>query len=232
MATVLFRLKHLAVAALGLGIAASAQAQFVTNSRFIPPPNGVYVDELSGNINFVGTNRQLLPGATWFGFSNCILPPTIVTDLTTRTRMTGTLRDTSGAVPIDSFFDVFYEIDMRMQPVTGTNPEVIDIEILQMNLVGGALPPPVMIRESPTRQSTGRTQITPVGGGLYHIDSFFDVFTELSLDGVSNWTPGSRAGGDGNMRMRLQSAPVPEPATLALAGAALAAAVRRRRRSR
>ena len=31
--------------------------------------------------------------------------------------------------------------------------------------------------------SPGRTTITDIGGGLYQIDSFFDVFTELSIDG-------------------------------------------------
>ncbi len=43
------------------------------------------------------------------------------------------------------------------------------------------------IRESITQASDGQTSITELGGGLYHIDSFFDVFTELSVDGGSSW---------------------------------------------
>jgi hypothetical protein len=64
---------------------------------------------------------------------------------------------------------------------TGT----FDTEMLSMSLqsVGGS----VMIQESPTQQSKGKTTITDQGGGLFRIDSFFDVFTELSLDGGNNW---------------------------------------------
>ncbi len=54
-----------------------------------------------------------------------------------------------------------------------------DTEMLQLDIQGGGL----MIRESPTQESRGSTAITDLGGGMYHIDSFFDVFTELSLDG-------------------------------------------------
>ena len=60
--------------------------------------------------------------------------------------------------------------------ITGT----FQTEMLGMNLIGTG---GVMIRESPSRPSLGQTKITDIGVGLYHIDSFFDVFTELSLDG-------------------------------------------------
>jgi len=115
--------------------------------------------------------------------------------------------------------------------------EVIDTEILAMNLVGGGpiilqgplMSGPVMLRldtdPNPIRPSTGQTTIEPAGGGLYHIDSFFDVFTELSLDGGNTWTPSS-----GAIHMSLN--PVPEPATLALGGACLVAALRRRLHAR
>jgi hypothetical protein len=64
------------------------------------------------------------------------------------------------------------------------------VEMVGMSLSGeGTTPPVVRIRESPTLPSLGRTRITDIGGGLYHVDSFFDVFTELSLDGGTNWFP-------------------------------------------
>jgi hypothetical protein len=47
----------------------------------------------------------------------------------------------------------------------------------------------VRIRKHLTRSSTGKTTITDIGGGRYHISSFFDVFTELSLDGGATWIP-------------------------------------------
>src|SRR5258708_5880974 len=63
-----------------------------------------------------------------------------------------------------------------------------DTEMLQLDISGGSLPAGVRIRESPTTASPGKTDITPFGGG-FAIDSFFDVFTELSLDGGQQWVP-------------------------------------------
>jgi hypothetical protein len=55
-------------------------------------------------------------------------------------------------------------------------------EIDSMLLSGSAEGHIIRIRESPSKASTGQTTITPVGGGMYDIDSFFDVYTELSVD--------------------------------------------------
>jgi hypothetical protein len=63
----------------------------------------------------------------------------------------------------------------------------VKTEVLQLDLSGGTLPPGVMLRESPTRASTGRTSIRAVRGG-YRVSSFFDIFTELSIDGGQTWT--------------------------------------------
>jgi hypothetical protein len=67
-----------------------------------------------------------------------------------------------------------------------------DTEMLQMDLRGGTLPPAVMIRESPTRQSTGRTCLGENDSGQHLIGSFFDVFTELTLDGGQTFAPATR----------------------------------------
>jgi hypothetical protein len=79
-------------------------------------------------------------------------------------------------------------------------------EMLSMDLAGTSAYGPYMIRESPTLASTGQTTITDIGGGLYHIDSFFDVFTELSLDGGATWIPDSA----GPERLTL----MPEPGSM------------------
>ncbi len=72
---------------------------------------------------------------------------------------------------------------------TGT----FDTEMLSLNLTGSTPFGPLMIRESPTQASIGRTSITDIGGGQYRIDSFFDVFTELSVDGGQTWMPSAGA---------------------------------------
>ena len=109
-----------------------------------------------------------------------------------------------GGLPVDSFFDIFVELDLSQNggatfsPATGTahgvirmRPPVgptIETEMLQLQLSGGSLPPGVQVRESPTLASTGQMTVTPTQGG-YRIDSFFDIFTELSVDGGQTWTP-------------------------------------------
>lgn len=102
--------------------------------------------------------------------------------------------------------------------VTGT----FDTEMLALNLSGVTPLGPFMIRESPTRASTGRTTISNIGGGLYQIDSFFDIFTELSLDGGQTWGPDV----NGPMRVTL----VPEPGAIACTALAGLALLARRRR--
>jgi hypothetical protein len=56
-------------------------------------------------------------------------------------------------------------------------------EILSMDLSGDVGGVSIEIRESPVKASPGQVRVLDVGSGLYQIDSFFDVFTELSVDG-------------------------------------------------
>jgi hypothetical protein len=96
--------------------------------------------------------------------------------------------------------------------VTGTFPS----EMLAMNLSGTSPFGPFMLRESPTLASVGQTTVTDLGGGQYNVNSFFDVFTELSLDGGASWIPSAASA-----RMTL----VPEPSQfllMALGGFGLA----------
>lgn len=86
------------------------------------------------------------------------------------------------------------------------NDQVYDTEMLQLDLSGGTMPAGVRLRESPTKQSTGQTRITPVATGGYRISSFFDVFTELSLDNGATWSPASSAG---HMELHIDAANPP-----------------------
>jgi len=68
-------------------------------------------------------------------------------------------------------------------------------EMLQLDIRGNGAGGVFMIRESPTRQSQGMTSIheSPSLSRPFTVDSFFDVFTELSLDGGQTWFPSSEA---------------------------------------
>ena len=101
---------------------------------------------------------------------------------------------------------------------TGT----FEAEIVSMSLIGDVGGVYVEVHESSSMPSMG--EVTDLGGGLYHIDSFFDVFTELSVDGGQRFMPGL------NGVARMESI-VPEPSSVMLIGlgAVCLLAIRRRR---
>jgi hypothetical protein len=107
---------------------------------------------------------------------------------------------------IDSFFDITYRIDLRRgtDPFVehigvgtahivgaapgGVEPRVFDTEMLELNISGDFNPAShFLIRESPTLASTGKTTVEALPGGQFRIDSFFDIFTEMSVDGGQTW---------------------------------------------
>ncbi len=88
---------------------------------------------------------------------------------------------------------------------TGTFPD----QMIQLDLT---LNNGDMLRIDPGPPSNGLTTITDVGGGLFRIDSFFDIFTDLSIDGGQTWIPSNSS-----THIDLQAAAtVPEPSTLLL----------------
>ena len=65
----------------------------------------------------------------------------------------------------------------------GNTTGTFQTEMIAMSLSGDMAGMPVTVRESPVLSTVGQTTITDLGGGLYEIDSFFDVFTEVSING-------------------------------------------------
>jgi hypothetical protein len=98
-------------------------------------------------------------------------------------------------------FEVSSDGGQTFQPMTGSarsrvwtrhsedtsDTRFFETEMLSMELSGGAAG--VMLRESPTRRSLGQTSLQKNPAGGYRIGSFFDVFTEISLDGGATWSP-------------------------------------------
>ena len=148
------------------------------------PPDGVYTTYTDTiDYSFLGISMD---------------EPALDPDVTT------TVRTPLGNDEIELFDAEFTcdEIGLGYGPLTLTGPvEVItedrllsttgtfNAEIVSMSLSGNSPGGPILMREDPTLMSTGITDIQDLGGGIYHIDSFFDVFTELSVDGGMTWVP-------------------------------------------
>lgn len=124
-----------------------------------------------------------------------------------------------GPFPIVLTGPATVKTDGKIGNVTG----LFGAEMVSLSLTGNIGGTLVTVQESPNLPSTGQTTITDLGGGLYDIDSFFDVFTELSLDGGSFMPALS-----GPTRITL----IPEPATIVLLGLGSLTLLRRKARAR
>lgn len=198
-----------------------ARAQVISSSPNLPPLNGQYV--ANGPIGYnVGGNFIQVNNLDLMNFSANIPPPTIF----------------SGTV--SSFFDVFVDLSIDFNggpfgPATttglvteqitsaelGTNATLYSAQMTQMDISG--LPGGIQLRIDPVTPSTGPTAITSVGINEFGISSFFDIFTDISLDGGNTWTPALNA-------PALTLEPAPEPGTIALLSLGGAGLLWKRRR--
>ena len=113
----------------------------------------------------------------------------------------------SGEFTVESFFDVFVELSVNGEPPLegilngavhmyikippgGSDVGTFDTEIVAMDLRGQAGEIPIILRarEAASGMATGERTVSKTGDGTYHIDSFFDVFTEISIDGGQTWS--------------------------------------------
>ena len=227
-----FRLARFALGILSL--AAPAQAQLITSSANLPP-NGVYLDAgihaIYGGaaLEFLLTLPAHAPIAAQAdrkpGGNGSVGSPVdeIETFGSTLTGMIDVVQNglsgSGGPQPVSAsgpFGSVQTLVHNKIGNVTGT----FQTEMLALDLVGVSPGGPFMIRESPTLASLGQTTITDIGGGLYKIDSFFDVFTELSIDNGHTWMPSHDAAGAplaGHMVLH----PIPEASSLGFLAAGL-----------
>ncbi len=215
------------IAALAIGIislATPAQAQLITSSANLPP-DGVYLSTdihqiyAGAALTFLLSQPNHAPIAAEVGRQSPNGVDEIETfgsnlDAMLKVTVTGNPAAVVYDGPVHGSGPVQTLVHNKVGNVTGT----FQTEMLQLNLQGtvsglGAF----MIRESPTLQSTGLTSITAIGGGMFKIDSFFDVFTELSTDGGATWMAGSNTAGGppapGHVTL------VPEPTSMSLLAA-------------
>lgn len=191
------RVRHLAAAAILCLVfsAGEARAQACVLESCLPPPNSAYAGMFHALYLGPGVTVDL-SNPLHHSFTNCTAPPPSL----------------PGATAIHEFDSlVDFDLSVNGGPVVAQRAPAhvlvlvrfasetvptryFDTEILSLTLTGGTLPPGAVVRESPTRPSLGQTSIRDLGGGEFQVDSFFDVFTELSLDGGQTWIPSSQSG--------------------------------------
>ena len=208
-----------------------AWAGLVTADPSLPPTDGEYRSPSDYGPEFLGADIQIV--VQNIAYQALAVPPPLLTPAGPdeiemfESTLTGMVNITYlgtplAPVPLALEGPSEWIAYNKVGNVTG----IFDVEIISMELFGEATVPllgpvPILLRESPTLPSMGQTMITDIGGGLYHIDSFFDVFAEVSIDGGQTWMAATDS-----VHIEL----VPEPATLGLLLVGGLALLRRRRK--
>jgi len=188
--------------------AREARAQACVPEGCLPPPGSAYGGPFTHHFNFLGTTVDL-GNLSLHSFTSCSAPPPSVPNASTTISFNAIMdfvASVNGGPPSAGPANAQATILVRFNQQLGPT-RYFDTEMLQLDLSGGALPSGALVRESPTLASYGQTSIEDLGGGKFRIDSFFDVFFELSLDGGVNWVPGLN--GPGRMTLTGPGCPTP-----------------------
>ncbi len=215
---------------IGLLTSLTASASMVALAACVPPVASEYVGTLqqfhqgwpigAGHIEFSDpSHRQFNPPCN-------PLPPSVPGSMNTdvfASTLLGTLT-TNGLNPTAISAPAGVSVNVTFVSEVGAL-RTFNTEITQFDVSGGNLPPNIRLRQSATQPTLGQTTVQDLGGGRFRIDSFFDVFTDLSLDGGQTWIPSDRSG-----HVELQA--LPEPSTVLLLGMGVGLLAARRRLSR
>ena len=186
-------LPGLAVGVISLLAAGSALGAAPTNFfkiNLLPPTNGLYVSPQAWHAYYA--SGVIISNVAHRIFTQGILPP-----------IPGAPQTHNFSSTIE--LQISMDTGITWQPVVITNAGVtVQVgwnstagnEFIYTNNMralsasGSGLPTGVKIRQSTMSPSLGQTRIYPTPGG-YWISSFFDVYTELSIDNGLTWAPAS-----------------------------------------
>ena len=174
--------------------ARDAGAQSCVHDDCQPAPGSTYASLAHFDFSFLGTT-VVLTSVSLHNLSSCGSPPASVPGATATHSFTAVFDCTAsvnGGPAVPGSGPASATLFNRFNHASGST-RFLDTEVLQLDVVGGGLPSGARLRESPTLASIGTTKIQDLGGGTFLVDSFFDVFFELSLDGGVSWVPQSNA---------------------------------------
>ena len=199
-------LLSISAAVLFAGALASPAAPYcdTTNNCVFPPGPCAYL----GFETVTFTNGAVLNYLDFENSLNCDALPPVGGSTNQLITSTCVLRLANGGPPALYSGGAVMTVHLFGDP--GVNPREFGLELLALDFPFFSLPAATKLRESPTLPSSGHATITEGPPGQYHIESFFDVFFELSTDSGQSWFPAS-----GPLRTVLSpAAPLPaRPAT-------------------
>ena len=195
----------------------------------VPPNRGRYALDGGGPTYLTTFGTVVLTDVQHFGFHNVQTTPLGMDELELFDSTLQAMAQVPGVglVPLTLTGQVQVLVLDRLSSTTG----YFETEMLSMSLSSGPITLPgiglteILVQESPTMPSLGLTGIHDMFDGNYFIDSFFDVFTELSLDGGFSYSPAL------NSERVVLNIPEPCSALIALLGVAMAVCRRSRLQS-
>lgn len=208
----------LGLLACGLVWAPEAGAGLAVTDPSLPPAAGEYVSDPDTQVLDYGGQVQGRD-VHLFGFENIVRQDVGADELLT---CDASLTAIVTSFPGDPTVLFQGPMEILVFGKVGKTLGTFQAEVLSLAAAAIAVPG-TLLRESPALASTGEVTITDLGGGTWDIESFFDVFTELSPDGGATWAPDVAAGTGHRLTL------LPEPATLSLLALGGLALLRRRR---
>jgi hypothetical protein len=217
--------------ALSLVGVSGARGDIVVGSPNLPPPEGQYITPaLAHQLYQIGALTIQAVRIRHSGFLASFPPPLTVGASTSHTfgsTLQGQIIVNNGPpAPFTDPATVSVTVTKASGPAGSSPLGTFNTQMTQLDVdLGGGM----KIRIDPTTPSVGQTTISDAGGGQFRINSFFDIFTDLSLDNGATWTPSSVSG-----HVDLTANPEPSSLVLGSIGAVvcLGAVRARRRRSR
>jgi hypothetical protein len=162
-----------------------APEEYYPYLELIPPPDGQYVSRADEVL--IWPNGVMVKHMVHRAFTSSIPPPQGILTVAYGSVVEMAISMDGGLTWMNATAPALNTMSVSLS-MGGPSVGFYDTEMLQMDISGGDLPPFMIIRESPTRPSTGRHNTRSFAPDAA-VQSFFDVFLEISVDGGMTFTP-------------------------------------------